>query len=74
MAATEPGPPAASGRGDEPLTADLAPTGRRVPTRALRVAVVVLVALLLVSAVVGFLVLRQPRLTPLPVPSVSSIS
>lgn len=76
MAATEPdatttGPPPPSG--DEPLSADLATRGPRVSTRTLVVAVLVLAVLLVVSAVVGFVILHQPRLTPVPVPSVSSI-
>lgn len=73
MAATEPGPPS----GDEPLTADLsdlAPPRPRVSTRALVVATLVLGVLVLVSLVVAFVLLHQPRLTPLPVPSVSSIA
>ena len=74
MAATEPGPGQDAGSGVEPLAADLDAPPPRVSTRVLLTAVVVLAALLLVSAVVGFLVLRQPRLTPLPVPSVSSIA
>ena len=69
MAATDPPPP-----GDEPLTADLTTRTPRVSTRALAVAALVLVVLLVVSLVVGFVVLHQPRLTPLPVPSVSSIA
>ena len=70
MAATEPGPPS----GAEPLTADLAAPRPRISTRALVVAALVLAVLLVVSLVVGFLVLHQPRLTPVPVPSVSSIA
>jgi hypothetical protein len=66
-----PSPPAP---GAEPLTADLGTRTPRVPTRVLVVAIGVLVVLLLVSVVVGFVVLHQPRLTPVPVPSVSSIS
>ncbi|GAB2570007.1 hypothetical protein [Microlunatus antarcticus] len=70
MAATEPdgsAPP-------PPLTDDLATRGPWVTTRTLTAVVLVLVVLLLVSAVVGFVLLHQPRLTPLPVPSVSSIA
>jgi hypothetical protein len=77
LAATEPEGQAAPhppAPGDEPLTADLGARTPRVPTRVLVVAVAVLVVLLLVSVVVGFVVLHQPRLTPVPVPSVSSIS
>lgn len=60
--------------GAEPLTADLA-TGRpRVPTRALVVTALVLVALLVASTVVAVVLLHQPRLTPVPVPSVSAIA
>ena len=60
--------------GDEPLTADLSTRAPRAPTRVLVVALVVVAALLLASVVVGFVILHQPRLTPVPVPSVSSIS
>ena len=70
MAATDPGPPS----GDEPLTADLSAPRPRVSTRALVVAALVLVALVLVSVVVGFVLLHQPRLTPVPVPVVPSIA
>ena len=70
MAATEPGPPS----GDEPLTADLSAPRPRVSTRALVVATLVLGVLVLVSLVVAFVLLHQPRLTPLPVPSVPSIA
>lgn len=70
MAATDPGPPS----GDEPLPADLATPRPRVSTRALAVAALVLAALVLVSLVVGFVLLHQPRLTPVPVPSVPSIA
>ena len=70
MAATDPGPPS----GDEPLTADLSAPRARVSTRTLAVAAVVLAALVLVSLVVGFVLLHQPRLTPVPVPSVPSIA
>ena len=86
MAATEPqgpsvdGPPSpvdadrTAGTGDEPLSADLRTRGTRVPTRVLAALVLVLVVLLVASGVVAFVVLHQPRLTPVPVPSVSSIS
>jgi len=79
LAATEPDPsPTAEGQpppsGDEPLTADLAGRRPRVTTRRLVVAVGVLVVLLVASLVVAFVVLHQPRLTPVPVPSVSSIA
>ena len=79
MAGTEPGPaPAAEGQrpqpGAEPLTADLAARGPRVTTRTLVVAVLVLTVLLVVSVVAALVVLHQPRLTPVPVPSVSSIA
>jgi hypothetical protein len=77
LAATEPDATTEGQRppsGDEPLSADLATRGPRVSTRTLVVTVLVLMVLLVVSAVVGFVVLHQPRLTPVPVPSVSSIS
>ena len=77
MAATEPGaasPTRGQAPGDEPLSADLAARGPRVSTRVLVAVALVLVVLLLVSAVVGFVVLHQPRLTPVPVPSVSSVA
>ena len=57
----------------EPLAADLATRPPRLTTRMLLVLVLVLAGLLLVSVVVGFVVLHQPRLEPVPVPSVSSI-
>ena len=83
MAPTEPGtgpapvadhaPPAS---GQEPLTADLevGARGPRVSTRTLVYAVAVLAVVVLVAAVVALVVLHQPRLSPLPVPSVSSIA
>jgi hypothetical protein len=79
LAATEPGaaPPVEGQQapsGAEPLTADLATRRPRVTTRTLVLAVLVLVVLLLASLVVAFVVLHQPRLTPVPVPSVSSIA
>lgn len=84
MAATEPsaaaGPDAATNGshlapGDEPSSADLStPRAPRVPTRVLVAVVLVLAVLLVVSLVVGFVILHQPRLTPVPVPSVSSIA
>jgi hypothetical protein len=76
LAATEPGRPS----GDETLTPDSSDlTDRsaprpRVSTRALVVAALVLAVLVLVSLVVGFVLLHQPRLTPVPVPSVPSIA
>jgi hypothetical protein len=70
LAATESGPSPAA----EPLTADLATSQPRISTRALVVAVLVLAVLLVASLVVGFVVLHQPRLVPVPVPSVSSIA
>ena len=76
MAATEPGRPS----GDEPPTAgssalpDRSAPRRRVSTRALVVAALVLAVLVLVSLVVGSVLLHQPRLTPVPVPSVTSIA
>ena len=70
MAGTEPGPPS----GDEPLTADLAAPRPRVSTRTLVVATLVLAVLVLVSLVVALVLLHQPRLTPVPVPSVPSIA
>jgi hypothetical protein len=60
--------------GAESLSADLVGRGPRVSTRTLVVTVLVLAVLLVVSAVVAFVVLHQPRLTPVPVPSVSSIA
>jgi hypothetical protein len=79
LAATEPGaPPTTQGQqspsGDEPLTADLGVRRPRVTTRTLVVAVLVLGVLLVASLVVAFVVLHQPRLTPVPVPSVSAIA
>lgn len=79
MAGTEPGRPSPTEAqrprsGDEPLTADLETRSPRVTTRVLVAVGLVLVVLLLISAVVGFVVLHQPRLTPVPVPSVSSIA
>lgn len=59
---------------DEPTSADLARRGPGVSTRVLVALVLVLAVLLLVSVVVGVVVLHQPHLTPVPVPSVSSIS
>lgn len=60
--------------GDEPLTADLGTRTPRVSTRALVLAVGVVALLVLVAGVVALVLLHQPRLTPVPVPSVSSIS
>lgn len=84
MAPTDPAPPAATApgspaagpapHGTEPLTADLRRSGPRVSTRALVYAVGVVALLVLISGVVALVVLHQPRLTPVPVPSVSSIS
>ncbi len=83
MAATDPGHPAppagqpsseALPPGDEPLSADLDVRGPRISTRVLVAVVLALVVVLLASAVVSFVVLHQPRLTPVPVPSVSSIA
>ena len=79
MAPTEPGRPSPTEgqlprSGDEPPSADLGTRGPRVSTRVLVAVLLVLVVLLLVSAVVGFVLLHQPRLTPVPVPSVSSIA
>jgi hypothetical protein len=79
LAGTEAGPgPAVDGQpptsADEPLAAALEVRGPRVRTRTLVVAVLLLVVLLLASLVVAFVVLHQPRLTPVPVPSVSSIA
>ena len=79
MAATDPsGPPApvgdAPGPGQEPLAADLRRRGPRMTTRVLVAIVLALVVVLLASGVVAFVVLHQPRLTPVPVPSVSSIA
>jgi hypothetical protein len=79
LAATDPGPtPSADvhtpSSGGEPITADLVPGRPRVTTRTLLVAVLVLVVLLVASLVVAVVVLHQPRLTPVPVPSVSSIA
>jgi hypothetical protein len=76
LAATDPS--AAEGQrppsGDEPLTADLAARNPRVPTRVLVTVALVLVVLLVVSVVVGLVILHQPRLTPVPVPTVPSIA
>lgn len=69
-----PVPSAAPAPGTEPLSADLRTRGPRVSTRALLYAVGVLAVLVLVAAVVALVVLHQPRLTPVPVPSVSSIA
>ena len=79
MEATDPGPThpgdvQTSPSGGEPIAADLAPVGPRVTTRMLLVAVLVLVVLLLASLVVAVVVLHQPLLSPVPVPSVSSIA
>jgi hypothetical protein len=78
LAGTEPSPsPTGDQRprsGDEPLSADLQTRSPRVSTRVLVAVALVLVVLLLVSAVVGFVLLHQPRLAPVPVPSVSSIA
>ncbi|SEQ63113.1 hypothetical protein [Microlunatus flavus] len=60
--------------GQEPLTADLDTRTPRVSTRALVYAVGVLALLVVVAGVVAFVMLHQPRLTPLPLPSVSSIA
>ncbi|WP_157719962.1 hypothetical protein [Microlunatus sagamiharensis] len=67
-------PAPAPAPGTEPLSADLRTRGPRVSTRALLYAVGVLAVLVLVAAVVALVVLHQPRLTPVPVPSVSSIA
>ena len=67
-------PTTAPAPGDEPLTADLQTRSPRVSTRALVYGVAVLAVLVLVAAVVALVVLHQPRLTPLPIPSVSSIA
>ena len=79
MAATEPGAPSPTEgqdvpSGDEPVTADLAERGPRVSTRTLVAIALALVVLLVVSLVVGFAILHQPHLSPVPVPSVPSIS
>lgn len=79
MAPTDPAgapsaPPVTPPPGSEPLSADLRARGPRVSTRALLHAVGVLAVLVLVAAVVALVVLHQPRLTPVPVPSVSSIA
>ena len=85
MAATDPpgaAAPAAAppvplpSSGDEPLTADLRVPAQspRVSTRALVYAVAAFALVVLVAAVVALVVLHQPRLAPLPVPSVSSIA
>jgi len=60
--------------GEEPGVADVPTAGPRAPTRALVVTALVLVVLLAVSAVVAAVLLHQPRLTPVPVPSVSAIA
>ena len=69
MAATDPQP-----SGEEAPSADLAAPIPRVTTRVLVGVVLGLVVLLVVSLVVAFVILHQPRLTPVPVPSVSSIA
>ena len=79
MAPTDPvrapsAPPAGAAPGAEPLSADLRTRGPRVSTRALVRAVGVLAVLVLAAGVVALVVLHQPRLTPVPVPSVSSIA
>ena len=79
MAPTDPAdapsaPPAAPAPGAEPLSADLRTHGPRVSTRTLVRAVGVLAVLVLVAGVVALVVLHQPRLAPVPVPSVSSIA
>jgi hypothetical protein len=48
--------------------------GPRVSTRALVAVALALVVLLVVSLVVGFVILHQPHLSPVPVPSVSAIA
>ncbi len=67
-------PDQAPGTGAEALSADLESGGPRVPTRVLHALVLALVVVLLASGVVAFVLLHQPRLTPVPVPSVSSIA
>jgi hypothetical protein len=79
LAATEPERPSPVAAqelppGDEPLTADLTTRGPLFSTRVLVAIVLALVVVLVVSLVVGFVILHQPRLTPVPVPSVSSIA
>jgi hypothetical protein len=76
LAATDPSPPDGQGvpSGDEPLTADLATRSPRLTNRVLVAVVLVLAVLLLASVVVSVVMLHQPRLTPVPVPSVSSIA
>ena len=71
-ATSEPGQ--GSGSGGEALSADLETSGPRVPTRVLSLLVLALVVVLLASGVVAFVLLHQPRLTPVPVPSVSSVA
>lgn len=67
------GPAGAPPSGEEPLTADLGTRTPRLSTRALVRAVGVVALLVLVAGVVALVLLHQPRLTPVPVPSVSSI-
>jgi hypothetical protein len=67
-------PPSSPVPGAEPLSADLRTRGPRVSTRTLVRAVGVLAVLVLVAGVVALVVLHQPRLAPVPVPSVSSIA
>lgn len=45
----------------------------RISTRTLAVVAMLLVAVLLASVLASFLLLRQPRLEPVPVPSVSQL-
>ncbi|HEY5820544.1 MAG TPA: hypothetical protein VIT20_01120 [Propionibacteriaceae bacterium] len=42
-----------------------------VSTRSLKIAVLVLLVVLLASIVIGLVLTRQPRLEPVPLPSVS---
>jgi len=78
VADRSPAAPQAPAPGAEPLTADLAadPSDRRprVTTRALVVTALALVLLLVASTVVAVVLLHQPRLTRVPVPSVSAIA
>ena len=71
---TAPQPPGAPAPEAEPLGADLRPRGPGVSTRALVHAVGVLAVLVLLAGVVALVVLHQPRLSTVPVPSVSSIA
>jgi hypothetical protein len=78
VADRSPAAPQAPPPGAEPLTADLSAElpGRRprLSTRALVVTALALVVLLVASTVVAVVLLHQPRLTPVPVPSVSAIA